>query len=140
MKLLLTLFIFFSSKIFAFDYRECFEVELKKDEKKSFVIKYQNQKRDFDFRWTLYKNGGLVIHKKYDRFVSQHMLYLRDKNRSFKVELKTRGEGYLELPYLAVMFKEFKEDKAIFKIMLYDIKEQIYIENIDKKELKRCKE
>lgn len=126
--------------VFGLSYKQCFEVELKKDEKKSFIIKYQNQKRDFDFRWTLYKNGGLVVHKKYDRFVSQYILYLREKNQSFKVELKSRADEYDDLPYVVVKFKEFKDNKAIFRLFLWDKKEQVVMENSDKKELMQCKE
>ncbi len=140
MRAFLLFFLLFISKINAYDYKKCYEVELKKDEKKSFIIKYEDKTKDFNFRWTLYKNGGLVVHRYFNRYVAQHMLYLREKNRSFKVELISRGQNYYDLPFLMVKFKEFREKRAVFKVMLFDAKEQVVLENGDKKEWVKCKE
>ena len=106
------------------------KIVLKKDEKKKILVKYDGNKKLFEFRWTLYKNGGLIIFRAYDKIVAQNILYLREKNQSFKVELKTRGEDYYEVPYILVKFKEFNHDekKAIFELFIYDKKEQILLE------------
>lgn len=130
MKILLIFFIFFIDCLSATDFAQKIEVVLKKDEKKVFNIKYQDKVKLFEFRWTLYKNNGLVIHRAYDKIVAQNVLYLRDKNQSFRVELKARGEDFYDLPYLLVQFKEFKKEskEAAFELFLWDRQNQIYIE------------
>ena len=103
------------------------EISLKKDEQKKILVKYDDKERLFKFRWTLYINDGLVIHRSYDKIVSQNILYLNGKNQSFKVELTTRGGAYYELPYMLVKFKEFdaKKNNAVFQIFLYDKNNEI---------------
>lgn len=135
--LFLILFFLFVDSLMAIEYKKKIEVALKKDEKKVYIVKYDNKTKYFDFRWTLYKNGGLVIHRRYDHFVAQHMLYKRDKAQSFRVELLSRAEPYYDRPYLLVQFRDFKSDekKAIFDIYLVDNQERIYFE-----ELKESKE
>lgn len=122
------------SFVFANDFREIKEISLKKDEQKKILVKYAEKEKLFSFRWTLYKNGGLVIFRSYDRIVAQNILYLREKNRSFKVELKTRGADFYNVPYMLVKFKEFKNDskEAVFEILLFDDKEQIKLEDLKK--------
>jgi len=103
------------------------EISLKKDEQKKILVKYDDRERLFKFRWTLFINDGLVVHRAYDKIVSQNILYLNGKNQSFKVELSTRGANYYEVPYVLVKFKEFDSGKneAIFNIFLYDKENEI---------------
>jgi len=109
------------------DFRDTREVSLQKDEQKKILVKYDSNERLFKFRWTLYKNGGLVIHRSYDGVVAQNILYLRHKNQSFKLELKPRGADFYNVPYVLVKFKEFdiEKKKAIFELFLSDDKMQI---------------
>jgi len=95
---------------------------LKKDELKKILVKYDGKEKLLKFRWTLYKNGGLVIFRSYDRIVAQNVLYLRHKNQSFRLELKTRGTDFYNVPYVLVKFKEFKYDtkEAVFELLLSD--------------------
>ena len=120
------------SFIFANDFVQSEEISLKKDEQKKILVKYDNKEKIFKFRWTLYKNGGLVVFRSYDRVVAQNVLYLRNKNQSFRVELKTRGADFYNTPYLLVKFKEFdqKSKKALFEIFLSDDKGQIVLEDL----------
>ena len=120
------------SFIFANDFAQNEEISLKKDEQKKILVKYDNKEKIFKFRWTLYKNGGLVVFRSYDRVVAQNVLYLRNKNQSFRVELKTRGADFYNTPYLLVKFKEFdqKSKKALFEIFLSDDKGQIVLEDL----------
>jgi len=120
------------SFIFANDFAQSEEISLKKDEQKKILVKYDNKEKIFKFRWTLYKNGGLVVFRSYDRVVAQNVLYLRNKNQSFRVELKTRGADFYNTPYLLVKFKEFdqKSKKALFEIFLSDDKGQIVLEDL----------
>jgi hypothetical protein len=103
-------------------YREVEIISLKKDEPKKLLVKYDAVEKLFKFRWTLFTNGGLVIHRSYDKIVSQNILYLRDKNRSFRVELTPRGSKLYNAPYVLVKFKEFdyETNKAVFELLLSD--------------------
>lgn len=137
MRNLLRLFIIFAfsfSFIFASDYREIKEIVLKKDEQKKILVKYADKEKLFKFRWTLYKNGGLVVFRSYDRIVAQHMLYLRHENQSFRVELMPKGADYNNAAYLLVKFKEFKQEskEAVFEIFLFDGKGQVLLEDFKK--------
>lgn len=137
MRNLLRLFIIFAfsfSFIFASDYREIKEIVLKKDEQKKILVKYADKEKLFKFRWTLYKNGGLVVFRSYDKIVAQHMLYLRHENQSFRVELMPKGADYKSAAYLLVKFKEFKQEskEAVFEIFLFDGKGQVLLEDFKK--------
>lgn len=137
MRSLLRLFIilaFSFSFIFASDYREIKEIVLKKDEQKKILVKYADKEKLFKFRWTLYKNGGLVVFRSYDRIVAQHMLYLRHENQSFRVELMPKGADYNNAAYLLVKFKEFKQEskEVVFEIFLFDGKGQVLLEDLKK--------
>jgi hypothetical protein len=115
--------LFFSSAcVMADEFRDVKTFELKKDEVKKILIKYDDRVKLFKFRWTLYKNNGLVIHRSYDKIVAQNILYLRNRNRTFRVQLKPRKSKYHNVPYLLVKFKEFdfKTKKAVFEIFLSD--------------------
>ena len=105
------------------------KISLKKDEHARILVRYDDKEKFFKFRWTLYKNGGLIIHRSYDREVSQNVLYLRNKNQSFRVELKPRGADFYNVPYLLVKFKKFDYEKreAIFEIYISDAKSQIIL-------------
>ncbi|OHE08879.1 MAG: hypothetical protein A2513_02525 [Sulfurimonas sp. RIFOXYD12_FULL_33_39] len=137
MKTILHVFVllaFSSSFIFADNFTEIREISLKKDEQKKILVKYADKEKLFNFRWTLYKNGGLVIFRSYDKIVAQNVLYLRERNQSFRVELKSRGADFYNVPYMLVRFKEFKEasKEAVFEILLSDDKKQIKLEDLKK--------
>lgn len=123
-----------NSFIFASDISQKMEILLKKDVQKKILVKYADKKRLFKFRWTLYKNGGLVIFRSYDKIVAQNVLYLRHENQSFRVELKTKGVDSYNIPYFLVKFKEFKQDtkEALFELYLFDDKKQIFLEELKK--------
>ena len=120
------------SFIFASDLVETKEILLKKDVQKKILVKYADKEKLFKFRWTLYKNGGLVIFRSYDKIVAQNVLYLRHENQSFRVELKTKGADSYNVPYMLVRFKEFKQDtkEALFEILLFDDKKQILLKEL----------
>ncbi len=116
------------------DFKDVNKISLKKDEQTKILVKYGAQERLFKFRWTLFTNGGLVIHRSYDRAVSQNILYLNHKNQSFRVELKPRGADFYNVPYMLVRFKEFDYEKkeALLEILLSDDRSQIelkYLKN-----------
>ena len=121
--------------VYANDFRDIRKISLKKDEQTKILVKYDSKEKVFTFRWTLYKNGGLVIHRSYDKTVSQNILYLRHTNQSFRLELKPRGADYYNVPYFLVKFKDFNYEKneANFELYLSDEKGQVMIEYLEKK-------
>ena len=121
--------------IYANDFRDIHKISLKKDEQTKIFVKYDSKEKVFAFRWTLYKNGGLVIHRSYDKTVAQNILYLRHTNQSFRLELKPRGADYYNVPYFLVKFKDFNYEKneANFELYLSDEKGQVMIEYLEKK-------
>jgi len=127
------------SAIFANDFRDIYQITLKKDEQKKILVKYAQKEKLFKFRWTLYKNGGLVLFRSYDKIVAQNILYLRHKNQSFRMELKPRGADFYNVPYLLVKFKKFDYEKkeATFEMFLYDKKSQITLESLNSLLIKR---
>ena len=124
---ILLVLLFFSSAVFANNYVYTKEISLKKDEQKKILVKYDSREKLFKFSWTLYINGGLVMHRSYDKIVAQNILYLNGKNQSFKLELVTRGANYYEPPYVLVKFKEFNAQKneAVFQLFLHDKNSEI---------------
>lgn len=137
MKLLLSVFfLFFLSfnPIFADEFRDVQKISLKKDEQKKILVKYGSFEKLFKFRWTLYHNKGLVVFRSYDKIVAQNILYLRNKNQAFRVELKPTDTSSHERSYLLVQFKEFDYEKkqAIFDISLSDKSTQINLKYLEK--------
>lgn len=125
----------FFTVVCANDLRDIEEISLKKDEQKKIFVKYDNKTRLFQFRWTLYINEGLVVFRSYDKTVAQNVLYLNHKNQSFRLELKTPGADFYNVPYILLKFKEFDSKKNIAKFELYlsDDKEQIILETVKNK-------
>ena len=121
LRIIFVLSIFFNISI-ALDFKQTKVIELKKDEEKKILVKYNNLTKLFKFRWTLFKNGGLIIHRSYDKVISQNVLYKRYKNNFFKLELKTKGADYYDVPFVLMKFKEFnyQSHTAIFELFLYD--------------------
>ena len=126
LQLLLSL-VLLTSTVLGDQYRDVKTIILKKDEQKKILVKYGDITKLFKFNWTLYKNEGLVIHRSYDKIVAQNILYLREKNRTFRLELMPRGSGHYNPAYVLVKFKEFKYEtrEAIFEVFLFDKKMQV---------------
>lgn len=126
LKILLRFFLvltIISSVTYALDFKQTKIIKLKKDEQKKILVKYDNFIKLFELRWTLYKNGGLIVHRSYDKIISQNILYKRYKNNSFRLELKSPGSSKrYQIPYILVKFEEFdyKTDEAVLKLFLYD--------------------
>jgi len=120
----------------ALDVKDRRLVSLKKDEQTRILVKYAQYKRLFTFRWTLYKNEGLVVFRSYDKKVAQNILYLNHINQSFKLLLKAKGADFYNVPYFLVKFKEFnvKKHEAVFEIFLSDSRDQIQLKYLKKGE------
>lgn len=131
----LLVFLLFTTSMLANEYQDIVNIELKKDEDKEIIVSYATSKRLFTFRWTLYANGGLVVLRSYDRIVAQNILYLRHKNQSFRVELKTKGANDFIVPYILVKFLEFdfERNSAKFQLFLSDKNSEISLKHVKDK-------
>jgi len=112
-------------------FKDAREISLKKDEQKKILVKYNGREKLLTLRWTLYKNGGLVLFRSYDTIVSQNILYLRHKNKSFRLKLKSSSSAaYYNVPYLLVSFKKFDEktSKVTLELLLSDANGNIQLE------------
>jgi len=129
----LVLFVLSFNYLSANEYADIRVIKLKKDEQKKILVKYGKNQKLLKFRWTLFTNGGLVVFRSYDRIVAQNILYLRHKNQSFRIELKTRGADFYNVPYILVKFKEFnyETNEASFELFLSDKKSQISLEYLE---------
>jgi hypothetical protein len=130
MKIFLSVLVFllFSSSLVKADqFLDVKVIKLKKDEQKKILVKYGEKEKLFKFRWTLYQNDGLVILRSYDQIVSQNVLYLRNKNQSFRVYLQPKGARFHIVPYILLKFKAFdyESDEATFELFLSDKNLQI---------------
>ncbi len=134
-RVLITLLLLFSVSS-ALDVKDRRLVSLKKDEQTRILVKYAQYKRLFTFRWTLYKNEGLVVFRSYDKKVAQNILYLNHINQSFKLLIKAKGADFYNVPYFLVKFKEFnvKKHEAVFEIFLSDSRDQIRLKYLKKGE------
>ncbi len=116
-------------------FRDVKSFTLKKDEQKRFLIKYGAYERLFKMRWTLYTDEVLIVLDSYDRNVAQHTLSLKDRNSSFRIFLRARGEEEIDMTYILIRFKKFDFEKyeAAFELLLADKKEQIELKELGTK-------
>jgi hypothetical protein len=130
-----------NSSIYANDFREVRKISLNKDEKTKIYVKYGTHTKLLTFSWTLYINGGLVIHRSYDKIVGQNVLYLNYKNQSFRQELLPRGLRRRYLPYILVKFKAFdsKKNRALFELYLSDEELQVDVKYPKKRKRENAK-
>ena len=129
MKKNVLLFLLSASSLLATNLLKIKEYYLEKDETKKILVKYASSQKVLSFRWTLYKNDGLVVLSSYDRIVSQHLLYMNHQNQSFRIELKPRGAYESASPYMIIKFDEFdfEKRKAKFSLWLQDRRQEILI-------------
>ncbi|WP_456390487.1 hypothetical protein [Hydrogenimonas sp.] len=108
---------------------------LKKDQLQHVEIKAQGRDHHLAFRWTLYKNGGLVMHISYDRQNFQPLLYAKYRKNSFMIDLFSKpADGNVAnywTPYALLQFKAFdpKKREAWFDLLIKGYgKNEIYFE------------
>lgn len=93
-----------------------YAVELKKDE--ILEVKFEpkkGKKKTLTYRWTLYKDGGLVFILRYDGFVKQFILYPEYQVDRFKVDLYPETETYSK-PFFVLKFLDFDRRKQVAKV------------------------
>ncbi len=99
---------------------------LEKDQLQNIEIHEGERIHRLSFRWTLYKNGALVVHVKYNDRSYQPLLYDRYRLDSFKIELFPKAddasEKRFETPYALLVFRAFDEKRrtAAFDLAIKD--------------------
>ncbi|MFP4332970.1 MAG: hypothetical protein ACOCP1_01860 [Campylobacterales bacterium] len=95
-------------------WKSSYVVELEKDQilEIEFVPK-DGVKKKLTYRWTLYKNRGLVVILRYDGFVRQFVLNNEYQRDSFKEHLYPENK-YYQRPFFLLKFVDFdrKTNKA----------------------------
>ncbi len=92
-----------------------YKFSLKKDDTAVFNIFFKKRFFIFKMRWTLFKNGVLVVIYHYDNFPRQVELFKNNLN-AFRVDIV----NYLDFsPYLFVEFNDFNDKIATFKMYLF---------------------
>lgn len=95
------------------------DIDLKKDETYHLSFQEGQTAKDMYFRWTLFKNEGLVMHLHYDGFVHQFVLYERYHTRGFKVQLfKPQPRAATSAPYIWIIFSDYNYDTEIASLRL----------------------
>ncbi|WP_201353013.1 hypothetical protein [Hydrogenimonas urashimensis] len=88
---------------------------LKKDQVQHVRIDANEKSHRLAFRWTLYKNGGLVMHVDYDGHRFQPLLYTGYKRNAFRIDLFSRPNDatpmQLETPFALLIFTAFDPRK-----------------------------
>ena len=133
MKLILQVFILSAlllTSSFASEFTQVKEITLKKDVEKTILVRYDDKEKVLTFRWTLYKNGGLIVFRSYDTIVAQNILYLRHENQSFRVIVKPSGVNFYDKPFVLIRFKKFNDDtrEATFELFLSDDSKDIKLD------------
>ncbi|WP_456451724.1 hypothetical protein [Hydrogenimonas sp.] len=88
---------------------------LKKDQVQHVEIHANHKTHRLAFRWTLFVNGGLVMHVTYDGHRFQPLLYADYKRDAFRLDLFSRPNDasplQYETPYALLIFKRFDAAK-----------------------------
>ncbi len=132
------IFLFLFVEAYALQWKYQYRFILKKDQVAKVKISYRDKKvflrdSEFDFRWTLYKNGALVTFSSYQKVKAQHILYDKYRLNSFEVELVPRGILPSNRIYLLVVFDSFdkKNKTATIDMLIKDDNLKILADFID---------
>jgi len=123
------LLVFFSLSLFAFDPLKYWWINdtiyLKKDYPAIYKIFYNNKTYVLKFRWTLYKNRGLVMLYNYENHPFQNVLYKNYQLNGYKIYITKHDEP--RDPYLMLYFRSFSDNIAEFQVLIYNPKMNIKI-------------
>jgi hypothetical protein len=123
------LLFFFSLSLFGFDAKKYWWINdtiyLKKDYPAIYKIFYNKKIYTLKFRWTLYKNRGLVMLYNYENHSFQNVLYKDYQLNGYKIYITKHD--LVNDPYLMVYFRDFKDNLAKINILIYNPKRNIKI-------------
>jgi hypothetical protein len=100
-------------------------VYLKKDYPVIYKIKYNQRVYILKFRWTLYKNDGLVMHYVYQNIPYQNVLYKTPQLNGYKKYIA--NSDFVYSPYFIIYFKDFKNGIAKMQFLIHNPKRDIKI-------------
>lgn len=104
------------------------EIVLKKDEAKKIEFFVENSKKTLTFRWTLYKDGVLITHFKYDGIPYQFSLYKEHAN-SAKITLSSINNANNTNPYVIFYFTGYDDisKEARFRYYIYNFDNNVEV-------------
>lgn len=104
------------------------EIILKKDEAKKIEFFVENSKKTLTFRWTLYKDGVLITHFKYDGIPYQFSLYKEHAN-SAKITLSSINNANNANPYVIFYFIDYDDisKEARFRYYIYNFDNNVEV-------------
>lgn len=104
------------------------EIILKKDEAKKIEFFVENSKKVLTFRWTLYKDGVLITHFKYDGIPYQFSLYKEHAN-SAKITLSSINNANNTNPYVIFYFTDYDDisKEARFRYYIYNFDNNVEV-------------
>ncbi len=120
----------------ALEWKTVKSISLGKDKLERLLVKSDGSLRLLEFRWSLYKNGNLVVLGSFDDIVYQHILKLNHTNQSFRIDLLNQTAHKIKVPYILVKFTDFdyKNSKSKFDIFLQDEEEEITLEYLKREQ------
>jgi hypothetical protein len=98
-------------------------IYLKKDYPVTYKLKYKNKLYFLKFRWTLYKNDGIVMLYNYQKHPYQNILYKNMQLNGFKKYITFSDSP--NSPYFMIYFRDFKDNIAKFQFLVYNPKKNI---------------
>ena len=104
------------------------EIILKKDEAKKIEFFVENSKKTLTFRWTLYKDGVLITHFKYDGIPYQFSLYKEHAN-SAKITLSSINNANNANPYVIFYFIDYDDisKEVRFRYYIYNFDNNVEV-------------
>ncbi len=114
----------FAVSLWAIEWEYTYTFRLKKDETAKILVHKNFEKPSklsgvMEFRWTLYKNEGLVLLLKYEGFPHQYVLYRKNDRDFIKVSIsKKPSKEWLE-SYLLMKFEDFDEKRYIATLSVF---------------------
>ncbi len=118
------LFLFLLNLQGATKWKYQYQFDLKKDQIAKILISYRDKavflrNGEFDFRWTLYKTGALIVFSTFQKVESQKVLHLGYRLNSYEVNLIPRGSTLNDRVYLIVVFSRFNKKDRVAKIDMF---------------------
>lgn len=107
-------------------------LELEKEQVYKADISVGNVQKILEFRWTLFKNKGLVLHIRYDKFNHQVVLYEDYQRNAYKIPLGRGNSEQKDEPHLVIYFKNFSDKKAHLKLYIEGIGASVISESVGK--------
>ena len=101
-------------------------IYLPKDYPVIYNIHYNDKTYTLKFRWTLYKNDGIVMLYNYQNQPYQNILYKNHQLNGFKHFISLNDKPFS--PYFMIYFRDFSEGIAKFEFLIYNPKMSIKLD------------